>query len=194
MTKRWWSVLILFIISAGCGETPLPTPPAPPTVDPYFAARGTGEPRGAGYWLLWNGCAPDNRAETAATNGGREAGWIIMDDLLAEPGILLGDRPVAICEEGVRLLQASTGTNGEDEQVLPALARQLLVAQLNLAVGAEHCPAVDEAVQRAQLLLLAAGYEGPDSTLRDDAPPEVGEQARLRAKELAEYNAGTLCR
>ena len=29
-------------------------------------ARGAGEPRTAGYWALWNTCAPDNRAGVAA--------------------------------------------------------------------------------------------------------------------------------
>ncbi|MDF1597979.1 MAG: hypothetical protein P1T08_18035 [Acidimicrobiia bacterium] len=49
------------------------------------ASDDGGEPRSAAYWALWNTCAPDNRSELAAANGGREAGWVLVDDLLADP-------------------------------------------------------------------------------------------------------------
>jgi hypothetical protein len=39
----------------------------------------------------------------------------------------------------------------------------LLTAQLNLAVGAEYCPAVDEAVRAAQLLLVSRDFDGTGS-------------------------------
>lgn len=40
--------------------------------------------------MVWNSCAEGNKADVAAANGGRAAGWIILDDLLADPGIQLG--------------------------------------------------------------------------------------------------------
>ena len=64
-------------------------------------------PRTAGYWLVWNACAEDNQADVARANGGREAGWLILDDLLAHPGILLGELAVETCERGD---PAATGT------------------------------------------------------------------------------------
>lgn len=184
---------LLLLVGAGCAGVPAaaPTPTRPPAVDPFFAAQGGGEPRGSGYWLLWNGCAPGNRAETAAANGGREAGWIIMDDLLADPGLLLGERAVATCEDGVRLLQ---GASGPADDVASLLAAQLLAAQLNLAVGAEYCPAVEAAVTRAQLLLVGAGFDGAGTGLGPGADAEESELALSLTEQLAQYNAGALCR
>ena len=79
----------------------------------------------------------------------------------------------------------------------------MLAAQLNLAAGAEHCPAVDEAVQAAQVLLiqgdLDGGATGAGETAAtaspDDASPErEGEVAAFLIEQLSLYNAGTLCR
>ena len=72
--------------------------------DAATVSTGGGEPRTAGYWLVWNACAEENKADVAVANGGREAGWILLDDLLADPGILLGDLAVEACEQGLRLL------------------------------------------------------------------------------------------
>jgi hypothetical protein len=165
-----------------------PTTPAMP--DAYFATNGGGEPRSAGYWLLWNSCAPDNRAETAAANGGRAAGWFIMDDLLTDPGILMGERTVASCAEGVHLLGETSGDTESTSDAAGMLVAQLLTAQLNLAAGAEFCPAVNDAVQSAQLLLLSSGFDGSKLTV----DPDAGANAQLLANQLATYNSGTLCR
>jgi hypothetical protein len=78
----------------------LPLPTQAPTNAPFVASDGGGEPRSAGHWLLWNSCAPGNRAATAAANGGRAAGWIILDDLLVDPGVLVGGYAVETCEQG----------------------------------------------------------------------------------------------
>jgi hypothetical protein len=115
MREHWTGIcLVCWLLLAACGSlatcgaptalppspTPAPTvlPPSPiPTIDPFFASQGGGEPRTAGYWLARNSCAEDNRADVAAANGGREAGWIILDDLLQDPGILLGGLSVETC-------------------------------------------------------------------------------------------------
>ena len=74
------------------------------------------------------------------------------------------------------------------------LAAQLLTAQLNLAAGAEYCPAVDEAVQAAQLLLLSLGFDGSVGYLGLEQAPEDREIARFLVEQLAGYNTGSLCR
>ena len=173
-----------------------PTATAPAaTVDPFFAAHGGGEPRTAGYWLVWNSCAEGNQAETARANGGREAGWVILDDLLADPGILLGELAVETCELGIRLLQGqdTAGVTHPDDLAYP-LAAQLLTAQANLAVGAEYCPASDEAVQAGQVLLLSLGFDGSGERLAPDAEAHNREVAQFLIDKLREYNAGGLCR
>ena len=167
------------------------TEPSATLDDVPAAARvavGVGEPRSSGYWVIWSSCGEDNRAETAAANGGREAGWILLDDLLAFPGVTLGDHAVATCDEGVVILEVSPVAEPPE-----GLAQQLLAAELNLNSGSETCPAAEETVVVAQALLSSFGYAGPDG-----APLSADEEAidsldRLVAL-LAAYNSGELCR
>ncbi|MHB1317167.1 MAG: hypothetical protein ACYCYF_00960, partial [Anaerolineae bacterium] len=100
---------ITIMCAAGCAAPRSPVPAVTPehtpipraAVEPLFVSDGGGEPRSAGYWMLWNNCAPENRAKMARANGGRAAGWILMEDLLADPGILLGELPVETCAQGL---------------------------------------------------------------------------------------------
>jgi hypothetical protein len=159
-----------------------------------FASDGGGEPRSAGYWQLWNGCAEENKAEVAAANGGREAGWIIMDDLLADPGILVGPVAVETCDQGLTLLRAQDAAGGEmSGDAAYALAAQLMAAQLNLGAGAEYCPAVGEAVQAGQLLLLSLDFDGSGSYLDPEAGGDDRELALFLTDQLRAYSAGSLC-
>ncbi|MFO7691208.1 MAG: hypothetical protein R6W83_11765 [Cryobacterium sp.] len=111
-----------------------------------------------------------------------------MDDLLAFPGVTLGDRPVGTCEEGVTVLAAEG-----DPDPLERLARQLLTAELNLNSGSETCPAAEETVTVAHALLSSLGYAGPGRatpTIDDEASDSLGRVADL----LSAYNSGELCR
>ncbi len=175
-------------------NTPLPVS-TPTPADPYFQSDGGGEPRSAGYWMLWNSCAEDNRADVAATNGGPEAGWYLMDDLLADPGIQLGELPVGTCTQGLNLLQGLTldGTDPGEDAAYP-LAAQLLTAHLNLSLGSEFCPAAGEVLQVADLLLLTVAFDGISPALGADAPADQRQLAGEVTQLLAEYNAGGLCR
>lgn len=202
--------IVLTIVMGACSDrgsgptgeaTSTPIPPTrvnsgdESTADPATASTGGGEPRSTSYWLLWNSCAPDNRAETARTNGGRAAGWIILDDLLADPGVLIGEMEVTTCAQGVALLQQQA-VSGEDRSSDPAygLAAQLFTAQLNLAAGAASCPAAEQAVQAAQLLLLSLDFQGTGTYLTPDSPnPRDRALAGELADILARYNAGALC-
>jgi hypothetical protein len=150
-------------------------------------ASGSGDPRSSNYWILWSSCSEDNRAETAEANGGREAGWIILDDLLEEPGIALADHQVSSCEEGVAILSGP----GSDDAA--ALSRQLLTAELNLNVGSETCPVADESVAAGHLLLASAGFEGPTGSA-DTLDSEEAASAEQVTELLFLYNSGRLCR
>jgi hypothetical protein len=178
--------------------TPAPTPIPPtlaPTVDPFFANQGGGEPRTAGYWLIWNSCAEGDKAGVAAANGGREAGWVILDDLLDDPGILLGGLPVETCRQGIDLLGARDvdGLERAGDAVYD-LAAQLLAAQLNLAVGAEFCPAIEDSVRAGQLLLLSLEFDGSGAYLGPGAAPDDSNLALALAEQLRVYSTGALCR
>ena len=50
-----------------------------------------GDPRTIGFWKNWNTCTNGNQYLTAAENGGPDAGWYILDDLLNDPGYDFGD-------------------------------------------------------------------------------------------------------
>jgi hypothetical protein len=155
------------------------------------ASDGGGDPRLPGYWAVWNTCAPDNRAAEAAANGGRAAGWLLVDDVLADPGIGLGDHLLASCEESVALLEGKDGAGGQSGDPAYELAGQLLTAELNLTAGAETCPVVDEAVVGAHLLLSTAKFDGVSTSPLD---AEAGGAVPRLVELLKAYNAGELCR
>lgn len=179
---------------------PATTIPIQPTLanevdDGYFESSGSGEPRSSAYWLQWNTCMEGNQSAIAAANGGREAGWILLDDLLEEPGLLVGPLQVETCGKAVNLLQLKDLSDQERSND-PAyiLAGQLAVAQLNLAAGSEYCQASDEAVSGAQMLLLSLEFNGMGSYL---GPPRESPDlatAHTFIDQLASYNLGTLCR
>ena len=204
---KYTLLLLLIAILAACSPsspvTPSPTaslpttllPTATPDVDPFFQSHGSGEPRSTGYWLLWNSCAPGNKAETAAANGGREAGWVILDDLLAAPGVLLGELTIDSCELAINLLQAQDSTGlDHSADVAYSLAAQLLAAQLNLAAGAEYCPAVDQAVRAGQLLLIKQGFNATGGYFSVVENSQDRQAADFLVEQLIEYKTGNLCR
>lgn len=162
--------------------------------DPQFKSSGGGEPRSAGYWLIWNTCTEGNQSEVAQANGGREAGWILMDDLLKDPGILIGTVQIETCEQGVNLLNTENLQGNEmSSDAAYILAAQLLAAQLSLAVGSEYCPASDQAVSEAQLLLVGLDFDGTGRYLGPPRADKNVETARRLTEQLVSYNSGALC-
>lgn len=162
-----------------------------PTANAYNQSNGGGDPRTAGYWLLWNTCAEGNQAETARANGGRAEGWILVDDLLLDPGITVGLLDLTTCAETLTVL-GGRDLAGRDRAGDPAygLATQMLVAELNLSGGAESCQAALEAALNGQYLLDAIGFTGTGEYVLH---PEAEANARLIAETLGEYNTGNLC-
>jgi hypothetical protein len=142
---------------------------------------------------VWNTCAPENRAEIAAANGGRKAGWFLMDDLLMDPGIQLGDFPVATCEEGLALLESWTASGEATADPAYELARLLLTAELNLGTGAETCPIVEEAVVGGHLVLSNIGFTGTGEYTAAFSD-EIANAIPTLLELLDAYNKGELCR
>lgn len=155
-------------------------------------ATRVGDPRPVAYWALWNTCAPDNRAETAKTNGGRAAGWFLMDDLITEPGIQLGDYPIITCEAGLSVLKGSNASGNEASTGILNLAAALLAADLNLNVGTESCPIAEEAVIGGHLVLSEVGFDGSD--INSVVSSEVANAVPRLLELLKGYNRGELCR
>lgn len=215
LAMKIYPLLLLVILLAGCAAPVTPPPASPPsltpllptqpaavlltpqaTVDSYFLSDGGGEPRSAGYWLLWNTCAAENQAAMAKANGGRAAGWILVDDLLADPGMFIAGTPVASCAQAVSLLQGNS-LAGEPRTDDPgfSLATQLLTAQLNLEASAESCLGVVDAVLGAQALLGKLGFDGEQVLLGPGNPAESQRaEVALYLTALQQYNVGELCR
>jgi hypothetical protein len=117
-----------------------------------------------------------------------------MDDLLTDPGILVGVLQVATCKQGVNLLQIKNlqGTEMKNNAAYN-LAAQLLAAQLNLAAGSEYCPASDQTISQAQLLLLELNFDGTGGYLDPPKSNQDVETAGKLIEQLTNYNTGTLC-
>jgi hypothetical protein len=145
--------------------------------------------------MQWSTCGEDSRADVAAANGGRAAGWILLDDLLLDPGMGLGAQPVETCPQAVSLL-AEQNMNGESRSndVAYQLAAQTLTAGLNLAAGTESCLAVEEAYASAQALLAEIQFDGMGSFMGPPRASEAVDRAQQLAAQLTEYNTGALCR
>lgn len=157
------------------------------------ASTRQGDPRPPAYWAVWNTCAEENRAALAAENGGRAAGWFLMDDLLEDPGIQLGNYKVMTCEEGLSLLQGDTTAGEAIDDPIYALASQLLAAELNLNVGAETCPIAEEAVVGGHLVFSEAGFNG-EGEYAVSISGEIASAIPRLIELLTGYNLGELCR
>jgi hypothetical protein len=143
-------------------------------------ATGLGGARTSAYWVEWSTCGEGSQAETAAANGGRDAGWILVDDLLADPGITLGGWPVTTCRDAVAVLGGGTA------DPLAHLARQLFTAKLNFEAGSGRCQAASDLVTAGDALLASIEQSGA-ATAADST------NAASVAALLGTYNAGVLC-
>ena len=165
--------------------------------------RPGGDPRTIGYWKNWNMCSGGNQYRTAQKNGGPDAGWFILENLLPQRVGLLS---VSDCPTGVSILDKADTKSGKKKASDAAygLASQFLAAQANLSAGAETCPAVKAAVIDAQRLLdgtttvsgKSIGFTGSGDYLGSKVK---GAYATLRtmatslAITLDRYNNGELC-
>jgi hypothetical protein len=195
-------VFLSVALLAACSTAPVKSLPTAvlstpfPTPDSLYHSDGGGEPRGPGYWLVWNTCTEGNQSATAKANGGRQAGWVLLDDLLADPGIMMGPDEVKTCQQAAAILGGKPSENTpENDLHFYRLAAALLTAQLNLAIPAESCPAVEQAVQAGQLLLVSVGYHpGNASAISSQDPAKDSQLADFLSGQLDQYNLGELCR
>ncbi|HEY9503324.1 MAG TPA: hypothetical protein VIR01_16940, partial [Pyrinomonadaceae bacterium] len=152
-----------------------------------------GDPRTIGYWKNWNSCTGGGQAATAAKNGGPAAGFFILEDLLPQ---LIGDFNVVTCLQGIKVLsKQDQAGKSKSADAAYELAAQFLAARLNLAAGAETCPAVQAAVISAQNLLDQINFTGSGDylTSKDKAKATQRAQALSLATTLDQYNNGVLC-
>jgi hypothetical protein len=157
-------------------------------------SRPGGDPRTIGYWKNWNRCSGGGQAANADANGGAASGFFLMENLLPQ---LIGNFNVDTCQKGVKILskQDQSGKNKASDAAYE-LASQLLAAKLNLAAGAETCPAVQQAVMDAQALLVMINFTGSGNYLDSKVKGALATkrtQALSLAATLDLYNNGGLC-
>ena len=170
-------------------------------IDNVFVGGGQ---RTIGFWKNWNLCTNGGQAATAAANGGADAGWLILDDLLNEQVFQLGNLqlggalsgvPNPDCEEARNILNKSDIFSGEKKASDPVfnMAAQLLAAMLNQAAEANTCDAADAAVSDGQALLAhnQVQFDGTGNYL--EINNGRARQARALAETLDLYNNGFLC-
>ena len=153
-----------------------------------------GGQRTPGYWKNWNTCSPGNQARTAERNGGVDAGFYLLDDVLP---MTVGDFVIDDCETGQLLLDRRDLDDKRNRKrasdAAYNLASHLIAAQANVAAGASVCPEVTQAIADANALLTSIGFEGDGTYLQPkDKSPE--RQLALQIAALLDaYNNGEVC-
>ncbi|HEY4668226.1 MAG TPA: hypothetical protein VIH05_00470, partial [Tepidiformaceae bacterium] len=159
-----------------------------------------GDQRTPGYWKNWSSCSGGNQYEKAIAKGGGAEGFWTLDELLTNPGFLIGDLVLGDgdCEIAVEVLNKSDVNTGKKMASDAAynLATALFAAMLNDAAGAGTCPVIDQAILDAQALLVDIGFDGTGKYL---PPNSKGLKATQRQQALAyaelldDYNNGLVC-
>ncbi len=152
-----------------------------------------GGQRTPGYWKNWNECSPGRQADTAERNGGAEAGFYLLEDVLP---MTVGDLVLDDCEDARNLLDRRELDGRNKKRASDAayyLASHLIAAQANVEAGASVCLEVSNAIAEANALLSIIGFDGTSSYL----PPKKNGADRRLALELAAlldaYNNGDIC-
>ncbi|TLN24846.1 hypothetical protein FDZ71_01745 [bacterium] len=160
----------------------------------YFEVNNSehgGQTRTPGYWKNWSTCSGGNQVAAAAKNGGVEAGWHLLDDLLP---ITWGSFVIDTCSEGRAVLDKRDVVSDKKKASDAAfnLATHLMAAQLNFAAGAGSCPQATQAAADAQALLIRLGFNGTGSYLVKSNAADY-KLAQSLAATLDAYNNGMLC-
>jgi hypothetical protein len=155
-----------------------------------------GEPRTPGFWKNWNTCTGGNQALTAAENGGADAGWYILDDVLSNT-IYLGQLELdgGDCVDA-QLILNNRDLRDKNRASDPAynLAKHLLTYKLNLGAGSYMCPDMAQAVSFADWILNEIGFDGIGAFLKfkgnkiSDEDKQLADWALALAAIFDDYN------
>ncbi len=170
-----------------------------------------GEGRTPGYWKNWSSCSGGKQFETAAKNGGWEADFWTLDDVLGLStstfpygGIVWDDIladgfefPIDSCELGVSILSSTDIGNrsNKSNDAAYTLARQLLATQANFIAGVNTCPAVVDAAEAAEQLLDKLNFDASGDFLSNKNKKVKADYnlALSLATTLDQYNNNVLC-
>jgi hypothetical protein len=167
-------------------------------VDPshYFGKKVVVvNPRTPGYWKNWNSCTGGNQVRVAAQNGGSANGYWLLDDVLGQGSITIGNLTLTAndCVRAVRVLDKSDVVTNRKRSTEPLfnLATHLFAATLNFGANATSCSGATSAATAAQTLLAKYGWNGTGS--RASLTSSDSSLANSLANTLDSYNNGNLC-
>ncbi|HOI79422.1 MAG TPA: T9SS type A sorting domain-containing protein, partial [Petrimonas sp.] len=127
-----------------------------------------GTARTPGYWKNWNTCTGGGQAKTALANGGWQAGYWLLNDVLNNPGITLGSLVLKSCTDAVNILDMRDlkSTKKMSSDAAYTLACHLTAYRCNEAAGAYGCSYAGKTAAAADALLIKIGFNGTGSYLR----------------------------
>ncbi|MBV0934943.1 prealbumin-like fold domain-containing protein, partial [Marinobacterium weihaiense] len=158
-----------------------------------------GNARTIGFWKNWTSCdGKGNQYDRWLTDPDY---YDVLDEFL--PIYLHPGLEVTLCEVGVDILDkrdvddpnlVGDGRKKASDAAY-GLAAQLMAVQLNIAAEAGTCPAMLEAKDAAEALLLNIGFDGSGDYLRKPKGPskDLAQQAKTLAGILDSYNNNLLC-
>ncbi len=159
-----------------------------------------GDPRTPGYWKNWSSCTNGGQYEHGTT-GDPNNEFFVLDELLNDPGFLIGDLLLdqsfgtqeELCQAAVDILDHRDIVSGRKMASDAAynLARNLLAYRLNQAAGACQSNTADQAALDGQALLDSINFDGTGKYLRPRHA--LYSDANTLAGLLDEYNNGLLC-
>jgi hypothetical protein len=156
-----------------------------------------GDARTIGYWANWSSCTGGKQWDQALKrdiwnktldgNLPQTVGLLVLDGAAGE------DLAAADCADAVNILKKSD-LSGKKMASDPAynLAAQLLAAMLNYTAGAKQCAAATTAINSAQALLVAIGFNGTGTYKSTMTAQQISDALSL-ATTLDQYNNNLLC-
>lgn len=160
-----------------------------------------GNARTPGYWKNWNNCSNGNQSQTAARNGGKDAGFWLMTDHLPHTMWSTASSSFIIesCEQGVAILDerqyGGKGTKLASDAGYK-LAKHLFAYQLNKKSGTYNCESAAQTAVLAEALLAKYNFNGTGAKYLSNKDKAVALDYNLAlqyAKVLDAYNNNLPC-
>ncbi|WP_165963523.1 T9SS type A sorting domain-containing protein [Hymenobacter radiodurans] len=157
-----------------------------------------GTARTPGYWKNWSTCTGGKQVQTALKNGGKAAGFYILDDhlphtLWSNPGSTkCTGFTLTDCAAAVKILSTQDATGKQKaSDAAYNLAKHLMSYQLNIKSGTAPCASAADAAIKAEALLAKYCFNGTKDYLKAASADRT--TALSYAKILDAYNNNLAC-
>jgi hypothetical protein len=164
-----------------------------------------GTARTPGYWKNWNMCTGGKQAQTAVKNGGKAAGFYLLEDHLpltlwanSTSGVIcsrFSNFVLTSCAPAVKLLNTQDASGKQKaSDAAYNLAKHLLAYKLNIASKAAPCASAAAAATNAEALLSEICFNGSGDYLPSNTKLTAKRALALSyAKTLDAFNNNLPC-